>query len=793
MAVQQGRLDATDTTKDLESFYSDVVVDTVKDVDRIIHNGTQFVRLVMRRPKAIRGFRGNSSAPDTLVETPHYVDRLLTANPSTGINLIVIDFDGIPVFASQIVITSTQALDDTTGNWTVAGSVDGTDSQFSNAQFIATVNTVVTSFDAGSGQFKTTVAISKPSVDVFENGLPFWRLIHATAGEFNNVTEVEIITPLDKAVISYFDTDGSFASSFEFEQDDILDAAYDNINDVFYTIRFNDDSVGTVSLNLGDDFSEAEAGTAAGSTGFNPARWVESTTNSQFLRSSETLLYNVAAGKGQLETTYRLNEEVDVSLDVTDINLTTRDMWLSLRALDDSNNTIMSEGVGLLTSPTTTGVWFSSYVDNIVNSTANCELREIRPLWHNTSSGIDSFTLTFSGSQWLVSGSLTGALANANTGDIYTEVDDPDTPLEFIISCTASPTTGEQFTFDLVTQHASKPPAATGTMGFSRGGATFSTDNILGVTEPTGTTATGSVSIEIFGNTDGTIDVVADDYVVTSGTSSFPTIPVFTVEKTDDEGQVISPALISSFDVIGDPSKTFNAYLDGKVQIAATSSGSGGGFIYLKVNNVLYKYANNVALGSEDGSSADVSTTDQIASEGTNSFNWTHESGVLGTPFLTYLEHDDTLNITHVRTLNKDTLLDTTDDKEILLNISNYSASEFKVFFDQNDFDTLYYVDGSNNLQAFNLDDRLSAFMSVNADDVSLPAGTSQQTFVRAEVINAWGEFLNGKAVTFAVTAGDGAVSPASAVTSGTGQANTQFTVGSTVGVSQVTATVTES
>ena len=51
----------------------------------------------------------------------------------------------------------------------------------------------------------------------------------------------------------------------------------------------------------------------------------------------------------------------------------------------------------------------------------------------------------------------------------------------------------------------------------------------------------------------------------------------------------------------------------------------------------------------------------------------------------------------------------------------------------------------------------------------------------------------DGKDVTFSVTAGDGAVSPASDTTVSGGQAETQFTVGSTVGVSTVTAVVTES
>lgn len=792
MTVQQGRLSATDTTKDMASFYSDVVVTKTTQVDRILHDGSQFVRLVMRRPQAIRAFRGSSAAPDTLTSTPHYIDGLFTANATSSVNLAVIDFGGIPVSSTSIVVYSTSPINATSGNWNVSVSADGTDSQFSNSAFICAVSAVSTVFDTATSQFKTTVTVGLPSIDPSGNGLPFWRLKHATAGEFNNITEVRIITPLSTPVFSYFNTDGSFASSGNFEKENILDAAYDTTNGVYYTIRFNDDSVGTISLSLNDDFSEAEAGTAAGSNAFNPARWSESSLNSQFLRSSETLLYNVAAGKGQLETTYDLSGNLNVGIDVIPTSLASKQRWFALRALDSANNTIMSEGVSLLTSPTTTGVWFTNHINNLVNSTAGCELREMRPLWHNTVSGVDTFTLSYNGSAWLVSGTQTGALTNASTGALYSEATASTTPIEFIISCSTTPSNGEQFVFDLNTHFSAKTPTSTGIIGIRRSGATFSSYNVLGVNHASDTTSTGSVSIELFGNTNGTVNLTADNYAVYQGTSSFPTIPVFTVEKADNDGQVVNPALISSFNIINDPSKTFNDYIGGRVQIAATSSGSGGGFIFIKVDNKIYKYANNIALGTETGGSAVITTTDQIPQDGTSSFSWTHKSSIGGLPFLTYLEHDSILSITHLKTLNEITLLNTTDDKEVLLNISNQATNQFKVFFDQNDFDTLYYVDASNNLQAFGLDDRLSAFMALNADDVSLPAGTAQSTTVRAEVINAWGEPLDGKNVVFSVTAGDGAVTPSTDVTVSGGLAESQFIVGSTVGISTVTSVVTE-
>jgi hypothetical protein len=790
VTVQQGRLTPTDTTKNMANFYSDAVVSAVTDVDRIIHNGTQFARLVLRRPQPETATRG-STIGTLRTSTPAYIDGSFVANTTSDVNLITIGFDKL-ITTTTIRVFSTSAISATIGLWAVQTSLNNLEAEFNNSAFTAAISSVtqaIVSTTDGGNQFRYTLVITAPPIDTTGVGLPFWRITHQTAGVFDSVTEVQIIAPLTPT-ISYFDTNGNFASSSTFEKTNILDAAYDNINNRFYTIRYNTGSVGTSTVTLNDNFGDANAGTASGTSNFNPSRWVESNTNTQFLRASDQLSYNAATGKGQIETTYTLAGNFIASLEVIPTTLTTKPMWLSMRALDTSNNTIMSEGVGYVPTPTVTGVWFSNRISNLVNSTSSSELREVRPLWHNSLVGTDTFTITYNGPTWSVSGSLTGLRTDATTGVSYDATIDANTPLEFVISSTATPTPGEQFTFDLVTVSGYKPPTATGTLKISRIGTNFTANNV--VTAPV-TVPTTAASIEIFGHTNGSINISADNFTIISGTGTFSNVAVFTVEKTNNTGLVTAPPLIESFDIIGDPSLTYNDFLDGRVQIAATSSGTGGGHVYLKINNKLYKYANNVALGTETGSGAIATTTAQIAKDGTNSLAWTHKSGIGGVPFLTYIQHDETLNITHLKTVDKDTLQDTTTTKQTLLNISNtYSTQKLKVFYDQNDFDTLYYVDASTNLQAFNLDDRISAFMAVNADDVTLPAGTAQQTFVEADVINAWGEALNGKTVTFSVTAGDGAVSPSTAVTASGGAATTQFTVGSTVGVSTVTATVTE-
>ena len=795
MAVQQGQLQPTDTTKDMESYYSDAVVSSVGDVNRGIHNGTQFVRLVLQRPQPTSAVTLTASGNFT-TEKAELIDGIFANAPTTGVSQMTISFDTL-VSTLSIVVYSATAIDVSTSNWTVQTSLNNSQSEFDDSNFDAAVTAVVSEIidlsqlpGATENQIKYTVTVTAPTIDTTNAGLPHWRLKHSTADIFDGVTEVQIVLPLTPT-ISYFDTDGSLASTFQFEQENILDAVYDNINGIFYTIRFNDQATGTATISGSDDFSDGDAGTASGTTNFNPGRWTESSTNTSFLRTGDELGYNVSSGKGQLETTYTLTD-FNTTVDVNPQVISTEDMWFVMRSLDSDNKAVIQEGVGLETSPTSSGVIFASAIENFVNSTAACTLRDARPLWHNSASGTDSFTVAFNGSIWAVSGSQTGALADAQTGVLYDEATAVTTPIEFLISCTGDPSNGEQFSFDLTTENVKKEPTATGILVIDRDGSDFTTGAVF--TTPR-TITSDPMTIELFANTDGSVNISADNYnVLPEGGGSFPDVNVFTVQRTDNEGDLTaSPTIIDEFDVIGDPSKTYNSFLDGRVQITATQSGTGGGHVYIKVDNTLYKYPNNVSLSSDDGSSAVISTEGQIPKDGTHSFTWTRESGIGGEPFLTYHEFEKSIDIIHLRTINKNTLINTTDDKEILLEQSGYSeANNFKVFYDQNDFDTLYYVDSSTNLQSFNIDDRISAFMAVNAEDVTLPAGTSQQTFVNADVINAWGEALDGKVVTFSVTAGDGAVSPSSDTTVGGGRASTQFTVGSTVGVSTVTATVTE-
>lgn len=103
-----------------------------------------------------------------------------------------------------------------------------------------------------------------------------------------------------------------------------------------------------------------------------------------------------------------------------------------------------------------------------------------------------------------------------------------------------------------------------------------------------------------------------------------------------------------------------------------------------------------------------------------------------------------------------------------------------------------YSIYSNAELKQFNVDPTLSAFAAINVDDFSLRAGTSDTTTVRANVINCWGEPLQGKTVNFSVTQGDGAVNPASDTTDILGEAITDYNVGTTPGAVQITAVISD-
>lgn len=103
-----------------------------------------------------------------------------------------------------------------------------------------------------------------------------------------------------------------------------------------------------------------------------------------------------------------------------------------------------------------------------------------------------------------------------------------------------------------------------------------------------------------------------------------------------------------------------------------------------------------------------------------------------------------------------------------------------------------YKIMSGGELLQFNIDPDITAFTAINSDDYSLKAGTAEIANISVDVINAWGDPLSGKTVTFQLIQGDGALNPASDVTDVNGTATTQYTAGTQAGAVRVQVTVSD-
>lgn len=98
----------------------------------------------------------------------------------------------------------------------------------------------------------------------------------------------------------------------------------------------------------------------------------------------------------------------------------------------------------------------------------------------------------------------------------------------------------------------------------------------------------------------------------------------------------------------------------------------------------------------------------------------------------------------------------------------------------------------SSFIGSYNIDINVPAFAGVNLSDTSLRAGTTDTSTVTTEVINAWGDPLNGVLVQYDVILGDGVVVPQNSTTNPAGESTTTFNVGTTPGQVTIRGTVSD-
>lgn len=303
-------------------------------------------------------------------------------------------------------------------------------------------------------------------------------------------------------------------------------------------------------------------------------------------------------------------------------------------------------------------------------------------------------------------------------------------------------------------------------------------------------TANSVQRIQVYGdsNSEG-VNIGADNFAA-SGTLFYDS-PVFSLVTINKAGNLVQVAGVSDidgyaikrFDVIKNTSAVYNDYLTPVTGVATNGGTGGAGEIYIKVGEDLYKYIkSNLPLDLEDGSGASATSTGEIPNIGITGFayNGYTQAG------LSFVEYIDDLSGVFLKTVNTSDLLANTSKVWLDVVTANYPFT-----WNVTDLATLYYVDGTA-LKLYDLNETKAAFVNVSSDKQVLAAGTAETATITAQVLNVYGEPKSNKTMTFSVSAGDGAISPAIGCSDGTGLDTTTYTVGSAVGAATITVTVSD-
>jgi len=865
MAVQQGLLDSTNTGIDFENINSDLE----SKADRILHNGTDLIKAEFQTLRPDKGFHFsiNSQANGPYsgaVEREEYIDNdTATGVGGAGGYHFAVEFP-TTVETNQIKLYSTTFIDVTQGT--------GTHKFWVRRDFgtVETQASLITVSVYSSWQFRSDLTPQQ-----FEYTIDFsaaegspegrtWFITPVTLGSgdpifFDGVTDI-VVQPVPTPQIAYFRVDGTEASRHAMEEDNLLDITYDKTNNKYYTARFNDTGVGGASIGPDDDFT-----TVSGETSFNPIRWTEHPIDSTFIRSivNDNLIFATTEGTGRLTTNYVVSGNYTAELDF-DINLlTSSGSFFGIHALD-SDTGRLKYGIGVTARGGDS--FYKASVENFSNNTSSAELIDLYPDFENAYEGTETWTLTYltlSG-HWTVEGSQTGSRTPADTGEMYTA-----SGISFQISANTAQNNNDSFVFDIDYERTGRA-ASSGTLNVQRSGSNYSSTQSGGFNE---TINSDDDQIEIFGITDASINVTGDNFTLTpSGSAVYPSIPVFTIDEVDAQGQIVQ-TIVEKLNIINDPTKSYNDYINGGVQLAVSNT-----LLYVKALNDIYTFSPSspiAGLVDEDtvgvARSQDVIEVDDVYAFAYNDTqggflayvyfdvptselqvktltssttptpqtrkvfldlpDW-EEQADLGRPYQMYWLSDDndslfyirkhglgevnTVKITSTAGVANDTTLFTDSSQDfdaadvkpgdiIIINESGYADNGIYTIVQVPTSTSLilgeslssqtslnYEVASNAELLSFNTDSDQSAFAAVNVDDFTLRAGTSDTSDVTAEVINAWGEALSGKTVNFSVIQGDGAVAPPSDTTDGNGEANTQYTAGSTPGAVTIKASITE-
>lgn len=645
-----------------------------------------------------------------------------------------------------------------------------------------------------------TLGESNPGDDV-EVGARIYTLF--SFGDI--ITEVDVVG-ITEPVLQFWDKgSGSQGTSKALQHDFYYDVIYDKDKGVYLSVRLNNDLDGTggSGFSYSDNFDDTSTG-----SNFNTTRWSESTSypNFQHNTSSGTAEYLNTSAAGELNTNYYLSDDFTVAIDVGFNRVTSSGARVSLMSIEDDTDNVFTQ-VGF------TGPYFSGYsgapsgkwealraYESSNTSGGRASIASLRLDTRYLPDGAETYEFTYDSVSdiWTVASGSGGALGDLQPGISYNEG-----PLNLSIVHSDSVPNGSQIVLDVNTQH-SNLPAFDGSqwswkLGLSRVGTNLKCQYDVGsglvdwITYPdlssgnlnVGLYADGG-SLSVIGGTPS-IDLSLDNFVVT-GNAYFSNVPVLTLEAVNSAGNVtVVPSftdgdgyVIKRWDLFNE-STLYNEYINGKVQLA--TDGLPGGNIYLKLGTDLYKYSKGAfPLDLEYGDSATLVVSGTLPELTAESFSFnSYSNGAL-----CYVEYDDVRSGTYLKTVDITTLSGT--EYEVFLDVS---GSDYPWAWDIDNYNTLYYIDSTNE-KLYDLDEDDVAFCNITSAEKIMAAGTSSTSTVTATVLNAYGEPLSAKTVTFTVSAGTGSLSPSVSCTSASGTASTTYTVGSTVGETILTASASD-
>lgn len=609
-----------------------------------------------------------------------------------------------------------------------------------------------------------------------------------------NLTEVEPLGSFE-ALLEFWDTDGTKASSETLAYDKYYDIVYDNNEDAYFTIRLNEgiDGSGGLSFDTSDDFTYSTAV-------LDSTRWTESTDepNFQVNTASGTLDYLVSADPGRVYTNYYMAGDFTSAIDIGFNDFTSSDASIELRSIDIStDNEFVLIGIrGRWDDPSPQDAfWVASQIRKTVDTTSGAaSVNNFRLAMKNVySSQLITLVYDSTAGTWSVTSSIDGALLDCTPGVDYSN--GPIYSMNVVHSST--PSDGAQIVLNINYQTIAVAGSSPWDwkIGLDRSSNSIVCKYDIGAGLVNWITYTDStvkdLRFELFADgASGDIDLALDNFSVT-GTEAFDNVPVFTIEAVDSSGDTLEILgltdsdgyLIKSFDVINDV-LDYNSFISNRVQLATDNkSEASGGSVYIKVGTDLYKYnKSQFPLTTEKGDNAAVYKASVIPETDAYAFAYNNYSNA----GLCYVKYDDVRAGTYLKTISTATISGA--GYESFLDVS---SADYAWAWDQNNFTVLYYID-SGNLKEYDMDENDVAFTNTSSDEKIMSAGTSNTSVIEATVLNVYGEPLSAKTVSFVVSSGAGAVSPATDCTNASGVATTTYTVGETVGTVSITSTASD-